>query len=302
MKLYYYRGRGPRQNFGDFLNVWMWPQLLPDFFDDDDRTLFLGIGSILYDFLPAASNKVVFGAGYGGYTTLPVVDDRWRFYFVRGRWTATKLGLDPSLAIGDAAILVRSCAVPNPPKTHKVSFIPHWESARDGEWRDVSRMAGIHYIDPCDEIGTVMNDIVASDLLITEAMHGAIFADAVRVPWVPIRPVRAPHRSKWLDWASALNLNLEFTSIAPSNAFELGFAFVRSNQTAARWLRARGTTLRGISSNAFKERAARSLTVAVSGPVHLSSDAAIESAHTRMLEKLDRLRRDYASPTGARPR
>jgi hypothetical protein len=301
VKLYYYRGRGPRPNFGDYLNVWMWPQLLPDFFDDDDRSLFLGIGSILYDFLPRASQKVVFGAGYGGYTALPVIDERWRFYFVRGRWTAEKLGLDASLAIGDAAILVRSCAVPRPQKTHKVSFIPHWESARDGEWPAISRVAGVNYIDPCAEIEDVMEDIVASELVVTEAMHGAIFADALRVPWVPIRPLRASHRSKWLDWASALNLKLQFTSTSPSNAFELGLTLVGRNQKYARWLRARATTLRAVGIDAFKDRATKSLIAATRGPAHLSSDDAIERAHAQMLDKLAQLRRDYgfASSSGA---
>jgi Polysaccharide pyruvyl transferase len=293
VKLYYFRGRGPRPNFGDHLNVWMWPQLLPDFFDDDDRSLFLGIGSILYDFLPPASQKVVFGAGYGGYTPLPVIDERWKFYFVRGRLTAQQLGLDASLAIGDAAILVRSCAVPRAPKTHQVSFIPHWESARDGEWRDISRAAGVNYIDPCAEIESVMKDIISSELVVAEAMHGAIVADALRVPWVPIRPLRVTHRSKWLDWASALNLDLRFTSISPSNALEFGLSVVGRNQRGARRLRQRADAWRAVWPSAFRERATRSLIAAIKGPAHMSSDAAIERAHAQMIERLETLRRDH---------
>ena len=109
-----YSSRGP--NFGDALNEWLWPRLLPDFFDGDESALFLGIGSILYDFLPRNARKVVFGSGYGGYTPVPHIDDRWAFYFVRGPVTARTLGLDPSLAIGDAAILVRSCVAMGAPK------------------------------------------------------------------------------------------------------------------------------------------------------------------------------------------
>ena len=107
MKMYFYRGRRP--NFGDELNIWLWPRLLPGFFDDDERELFIGIGSTLIDFLPRESRKIVFGAGYGGYTAVPPIDERWRFYFVRGRLTAAALGLDADLGMGDAAILVRSC-------------------------------------------------------------------------------------------------------------------------------------------------------------------------------------------------
>jgi len=104
MKMYFYRGRRP--NFGDELNVWLWPRLLPGFFDDDERELFIGVGSTLFDFLPRESRKIVFGAGYGGYTAVPAIDERWRFYFVRGRLTAAALGLDAGLGVGDAAILV----------------------------------------------------------------------------------------------------------------------------------------------------------------------------------------------------
>ena len=35
MKLYYYKA--PLGNFGDDLNPWLWPRLLPDIFDDDGR-------------------------------------------------------------------------------------------------------------------------------------------------------------------------------------------------------------------------------------------------------------------------
>lgn len=292
MKLYYYRG--PRPNFGDVLNEWLWPKLLPDFFDGDDRSLFLGIGSILYDFLPPASRKIVFGAGYGGYTAVPRIDERWGFYFVRGPLTARALGLDPSLAIGDAAILVRSCAIDRPPRQHRASFIPHWESAIDGDWRDVSARAGLHYVDPCGDVEHVIADILASDVVVTEAMHGAIVADALRVPWIPVRPVQAPNRGKWADWAAALDLDLRPQPLAASNALEYAISLAGSHKPRVRALRGRGQRLRGVGRGIFSRRATASLKAAARGPVHLSTDAAIDRAHGRMLDQLARLRRDFA--------
>jgi hypothetical protein len=38
----------------------------------------------------------------------------------------------------------------------------------------------------------------------------------------------------------------------------------------------------------------KSLIAASKGPWHLSTDAAIERAHTRMVDQLERLRRDFA--------
>jgi hypothetical protein len=291
MKMYYYRGARP--NFGDMLNQWLWPRLLPDFFDGDESALFLGIGSILYDHLPRTSRKVVFGAGYGGYTPVPHIDDRWAFYFVRGPLTARTLGLDPSLAVGDAAILVRSCVNGTVPKVHRASFMPHWESAMDGDWAETSAHAGLHYIDPCGDVERVIADILASDVVVTEAMHGAIVADALRVPWVPVRPVQSPNRGKWLDWAAALDIDLRPQPIVPSNALEYAMSLTAGRRARTLALRQRGQPLRRVGRSVFNGRAADALVAAANGPRHLSSDSAIERAHARMLEQLERLRKDF---------
>jgi hypothetical protein len=297
MKMYFYRGRRP--NFGDELNVWLWPRLLPGFFDDDERELFIGIGSTLYDFLPSESHKIVFGAGYGGYTTVPAIDDRWRFYFVRGRLTAAALGLDADLGVGDAAILVRSCVVRPARKVHRISFMPHWESAADGEWAKATPAAGLHYIDPCDTVENVLMQIQESEVLVAEAMHGAIVADALRVPWISVRPIQPPNRAKWHDWASALDVPLRWSCVSPSNALELAMSLTGRRKRYAARIRARGQRLRAVGSGAFKELAARSLARAASQEPSLSSDAAIDRAHTRMLEALDRLKTDFADRMSA---
>jgi hypothetical protein len=129
LKLYYFKGK-TASNFGDELNTWLWPQLLPGMFDDDPDALFLGIGSVLFDFFPSQQQKIVFGSGYGGYTAKPVIDDSWKVYFVRGRLTAEALGLDARLGIGDAAILLRSCTLPTVAKRYRASFMPHWKVCR----------------------------------------------------------------------------------------------------------------------------------------------------------------------------
>jgi len=81
MKLFYCKVT--TGNFGDDLNPWLWPKLLPGIIDEDGSTLFVGIGSIINQFIPDAPLKIVFGSGVG-YGTPPVIDERkWKVYCLR---------------------------------------------------------------------------------------------------------------------------------------------------------------------------------------------------------------------------
>lgn len=288
MKMYYFKG--PSTNFGDELNVWLWPRLLPNFFDEQEDHIFLGIGSTLFDSLPLAAHKIVFGAGYGGYTAPPKIDGNWDFYFVRGPLTARAIGVDAALGVGDAAILLRSCVTARPQKRFKTSFMPHWESLFDGDWSAVCSEAGVHLIDPGAPVETVLEEILASELVVTEAMHGAIVSDALRVPWVPARPVQFQHRYKWFDWAYALEIELRPQTLLPSNGLEAAMSRLSVGKKGAARLRRRGQFLKSAAAPYFREKAARSLQTLAAEEPTLSRDAVIARAHRIMLEKLDVLK------------
>ena len=64
-------------------------------------------------------------------------------------------------------------------------------------------------------------------------------------------------------------------------------------------LRARGQRLQAIAPGAFKELASRSLARVASQEPSLSSDTAIDRAHTRMLEALEQLKTDFADRLSA---
>src|SRR5579872_2817979 len=184
MQLYVWRGE--TTNFGDELNNWLMPKIFPGLFDDDDATLFLGIGSVIFDFHPRHSQKIVFGSGYAGYTPLPEFDETWRFYCVRGPRTARACNLSPDLVAGDTAILVnRHCIQPERPPSG-FSFMPHYDSVDRGNWAMACELAGVSYIDPRAPVEQVLAAIQSSAVVVTEAMHGAIVADALRVPWIPV--------------------------------------------------------------------------------------------------------------------
>jgi succinoglycan biosynthesis protein ExoV len=204
MKLYY--REVPRGNFGDDLNPWLWARLLPGFLDEDDNILFVGIGSILNDRIPDRPYKVVFGSGVG-YGKLPLISkQKWKIYCVRGPLSAERLGLPAAIGIGDAAVLVRSLQMPKFDKVHKISYMPHQTSAALGNWEGICDEIGIHFIHPGKGVEAVMADILSSELLITEAMHGAIVADGFRVPWIPVRAYYQIPRFKWLDWCASIGL------------------------------------------------------------------------------------------------
>jgi succinoglycan biosynthesis protein ExoV len=236
----------PRGNFGDDLNPWLWSRLAPEVCDEGNPTLFVGIGTILSHRIPAEPVKFVFGSGWAG-SRLPTIDDRWLIYCVRGPLTAARLALAPELAIADSAILVRSVSLPEQKKCHPVSFMPHHWSMAAANWRALCERAGIHCIDPGTGVDRILLEIQQTELLLAEAMHGAIVADALRVPWIPVRVDRRFQEFKWRDWTQSIGVPFNPASIppvlaqAPAWRKRLGYALkrglVRTGLGKERWKR-----------------------------------------------------------------
>jgi succinoglycan biosynthesis protein ExoV len=289
MKLTYFRGQRP--NFGDELNPYLWPRLLPpDFLDDNENELFLGIGSILLDHLPRQPRKYVIGSGYAGYTLLPKIHDgSWDVVFVRGPRTAAFLDLPKETAICDGAILLRTLELPAPASGMDVAFMPHFESLDRGFWREVCRRAGVTLIDPRDDVESVIAAIRGAKVLITEAMHGAIVADALRTPWTAALPINAHHHLKWSDWSDSLDINLRFQNLRPSSLMELyvGLSGGRGNVDgrAGRVSRSRMATP---ANRMLVHLAAKRLQKLASVEPQLSRDAKIEEVTERAQHAVDR--------------
>nr|WP_236599241.1 polysaccharide pyruvyl transferase family protein [Ramlibacter monticola] len=253
----------------------------------------LGIGSVLFDHHPAGVVKVVFGSGYGGYTAPPVLDETWDIFCVRGDFTARTLGLDPSYSVGDSGILIYDYRNPTRTKQHKFSFIPHWESLERGCWKEACRLANVHFIDPTAPVPEVLHAIEASEVVLTEAMHGAIVADALRVPWVPILPFSKAHHVKWNDWASALDVDLRPRPIRASSVQE---QLVRWGRSGRRLDGVTGLRRRFLQTldRRMTERAAESLAMLTNVTPSLSSDESIERAVGRLNERACAILKKYA--------
>jgi succinoglycan biosynthesis protein ExoV len=292
-----YRWRGAVRNFGDELNSVLWPLLLPNFFNEDPAELFLGIGSVLDARHDATAVKLVAGAGYGGYQAPPVLDTSWIVHWVRGPRTARLLGLPESCGLGDPAMLLTS---PGDGGAGALGFMPHFESLARGAWAEATAAAGITLIDPRDDPAAILAAIGNCRMLLSEAMHGVIVADAMRVPWVALRPLAQVHRAKWYDWADSLDLQVHFHKLAASSLPErLHASPLASSHHGRRALDRARSVLACAARRRFIERAARSLTAAAVAPSQLSTATALDRCRSRMLERLDALRRNPRHPAAS---
>ena len=211
MKLFYYKDE--IGNFGDDLNPWLWDKLLPDYFDNDDSEYLVGIGTLINDKLPKDKKKIIFGSGYG-YGKLPVIDETYNFLAVRGPKTAEILGLNPNLAVTDSAILVRTVySAEQSDKKYKFGFMPHCLSSKYFDWSEICKNLNINYICAEWSVDKVLAEMSSCEIMICEAMHGAIVADALRIPWIPVRCYDYIFSFKWEDWLSTINLPYEPHSI-----------------------------------------------------------------------------------------
>jgi succinoglycan biosynthesis protein ExoV len=287
-----YQWRGSHRNFGDELNGLLWPRLLPDFFDQNVATRFLGIGSILDDRHEPGAVKLVAGSGYGGSRPQIVLDKTWIVHWVRGKRTARLLGLPADLGIGDPASLVPLAGLAPPREERDIGFIPHFESVTRGAWQEVAAMAGATLIDPRDDPLTVIAAIGKCRLVMSEALHGVIVADALRVPWIAIRPIAPIHRPKWFDWAEALDLSIEFNGMPPSTVLERAHLTRLSRfHLGRRVLHHQAARLRGIDRQRHIDRAAQALRAVSRAKPQLSRSALLEASQYRMLEAIAALQR-----------
>lgn len=283
MKLYYYKLPDGVKNFGDELNPWLWQKLLPGVMDDDDRQIFVGIGTLINDGMvrrtAKAQQRIIFGTGVGYGKAIPTVDPTFKIYCLRGPLSAKALEVPAELAITDGAFLIRQAFSFGGPKTVKFTYMPHYELAGKG-WERVCQRLGFGYIDPRWPVETVLQAIDQTEVLLTEAMHGAIIADAFRVPWIPVVTNASILPFKWQDWCASLQLDYQ-----PNPIDRLHHPREQVDSLAA---------LRTIRDRWRQATAATNLKrVATTVRPLLSSDARCEQASQRLLETLETFKQDW---------
>jgi succinoglycan biosynthesis protein ExoV len=213
MKLVYHLGC----NFGDAINPIIFDYFLPNVFDEDEKIIFIGIGSILGLInVNPNQNAIVFSSGYAAnapstYGSIPTIRPNYKILCVRGPLTARALGLNSKYAITDGAILL--AAIPKfsykPTQKWSTSYIPHVGSIDFFDWAKLCNEIGLNFIDPRLTPEEVINQIKSSKMIITEAMHGAIIADTFRIPWIAVKAYNTINTFKWKDWCLSMNLKYE---------------------------------------------------------------------------------------------
>lgn len=292
MKLYYCKYPDERQNFGDYLNLWLWEKLIPGILDEDETTAFVGLGTLINDALPRrtsrAKKRVIFSTGVGYEKGPPSLDESYFIYCLRGPVSAQSINVSSDLAITDGAVLVRRFIFPDSRKRYKFSYMPHYNFAGEG-WRAVCDSLGFGYINPSSPVERVLEQINQTEVLLAEAMHGVIVADALRVPWIPIITHPSILAIKWQDWCLSMNLDYQPTHInrlhqpkgkgggwgKVSNQFDPLIVLRRSRD----WIRQ-------------KAAAAELLKVTQTVRPLLSKDDHIESVTVALEEKIEKFKRD----------
>jgi len=319
MKIFSYQRPDQQPNFGDDLNRWLWPKLAPGlfsgFFGEGDRTsnqadtVFIGTGTLLNHKLgrriAPAKKAVIFGTGAGYERPMQSVPSQWDICCVRGPLSAKQLGLPPEKAITDGGLLIAKVFSPsNQPSG--CSFMPHIHSANDAgdRWETICEMAGMRYIDPRWPIEQVLSAIGNSERLLTEAMHGAIAADALRVPWLPVVTTPRIYRFKWQDWCASMDLFYHPYQLPALKSYPRWGRGLRSGSVALKhWL---GAALEGPVSTPYYELsgdesaiAKRLINIAKQAP-SLSSEATFNRQIERLQHSFSTVRSTYNVLVGVR--
>ncbi|AVZ30124.1 polysaccharide pyruvyl transferase family protein [Nodularia spumigena] len=282
MKLFYYE---PGNNFGDQLNPWLWQKLIPGILDNDETNTFVGIGTLFNDLLPMRTQnarlRVIFSTGVGYGKGLPPLDDSYKIYCLRGPLSAQSLGVSEKLAVTDGAILIRNFFQPeNQKKVYKFSYMPHHRLAGEN-WRLICDSLGFGYIDPCWSIEKVLSCMSQTEVLLAEAMHGAIIADALRIPWIPIKTDSTILEFKWQDWCKSIGVEYKPSYIKPLKYPNKKRDILTPIRKARDWLK-------------LQEFKSEFLQITKTAPPSLSSDKSIENLTEEMNARLEEFKQDVS--------
>ncbi|MDE8650465.1 hypothetical protein [Novosphingobium album (ex Liu et al. 2023)] len=198
-------------NVGDDLNPWLIERMLPDLRFGESGSVLLCIGSILVsEKWDGFDRKLVLGTGARSKARVPALDESWDIRFVRGPRSVEALGAGE--AISDPALLLARYVRPSPNRKG-IGIVPYFRT-NHALWRVIAAQLGARLISPRMPVEPFLEALNSCERVFCEAMHGSIFADALRIPWRPVtfRNVRnegETHHFKWSDWVGSVELDFD---------------------------------------------------------------------------------------------
>ncbi|MFD3396211.1 polysaccharide pyruvyl transferase family protein [Alteromonas macleodii] len=229
MAVYYFKDN--RGNVGDDLNA----LILRHYFDlkkcEDAPFTLVGIGTLINNRLPSSKAFNFFTTGYGYQKPPNFSETSVSAIGLRGPMTLAKIRPfleedEQNIPLLDGAYLTPELIVNDEtPKAGRVGLIPHVDSMVVGRWQEIAKRGQFYLIDPRWEPRKFISALTSCSAVITEAMHGAILADAYRVPWAGFAAYSHINTEKWFDWAESLSIPLKVTSVSPVFKGDEGLPF-----------------------------------------------------------------------------
>lgn len=212
LSLFYYKSI--RGNVGDDFNLWIWPRLFGELNHYSDVTL-VGVGSILDERLnKIKGEKIIFGSGIRSFLIDKNKLEMANIAFVRG--PISSKALDGVNFITDSAYCLKlTDFIISDVKKYDAAYVPYFEHIDHFDWSLFEKITGFKVILPTLGVEAFLTEIGASRKVYSSAMHGAIFADILRVPWCRVKAEAHGEEDhltselKWADWSLSLDINYE---------------------------------------------------------------------------------------------
>ena len=222
LKLYYYRHRDGKPNFGDALSPMIIERVLgrPTVWAPQTACDMAAIGSILGGILQRSwkrwlslrfSPVHVWGSGFirSPEARELAAKGALKVHAVRGHATRRGLAMPDGLALGDPGLLAGRLLDRPVSKTNSWAIVPHTVD------RDMAVVRGLKACTPHAVIADLSADpdaclrtIAGAEFVISTSLHGLVIADALGIPsvWAKMSGRVSGDRFKFEDYYSALGM------------------------------------------------------------------------------------------------
>lgn len=183
MKVWYYKCRGGKTNFGDVLT----PKILNsygietvDARSPSDADL-IGIGSIIHH-VKGMRNGIIWSPG-SMYDRKRIDVGNNKVVAIRGKLTLKRMNIKnkDDIILGDAGLLVRNLVKVIPEKKYRLGIIPHYvdKSFVKSSFKEIP--SDVIVIDILAPTHAVIHQILQSEVVVSSSLHGLIAADSLKV-------------------------------------------------------------------------------------------------------------------------